>query len=112
MKRIVLIFSDKFTTTFMQSGDVFEPFKVLMKPPVMATVADGWGEKEIAAIKTLDGNYLLIAAVGEEILYADPKVRVVSNGKGWVMFDEFLAEVKEKESGRKWETNFTTEIRG
>jgi hypothetical protein len=108
MKQVVLIFSDKFMTQFMQHADMFEPFKVVVKEPVYASVVDDWGNSHIEAIKRqcADGNYDLIAAVGEEVYYSNPAVRVVSNGQGWAMLEEYLAHLKEVEKGRKWSVGF------
>lgn len=108
MKEVVLLFSDKFLTGFMQNADMFEPFKVVMKEPVYASVVDDWGDSHIEAIKRqcADGNYDLIAAVGEEVYYSNPAVRVVSNGQGWAMLDEYLNYLKVVEKGKKWSVGF------
>ena len=93
MKNVTLLFSNKFMTEFMQNADMFEPFKVVIEEPLHATVVDDWGKSHIAAIKRhcKKDNYELVAAVGDEkVYYSNPKVKVVSNGQGWMMLEEYL----------------------
>lgn len=108
MREVVLLFGDKFVTRFMQDTGTFESYKVLMKPPLRAEVVDDWGESHIQAIKRQveQSNYHLIAAVGEEIYYSDPTVKVVSNGTGWTMFADYLENLKNIEIGKKWSVDF------
>lgn len=80
---------------------MFEPFKVFIKPPVFVTVVEGWGEKNIEAIRRIcdeEKKYSLVAAIGPDIVWTDPKVKVVSFGDGWAMLDDYVEYLKTKVS--------------
>ena len=96
MRQVALLFSDSKITQFMQHADLFERFKVILKPIVYATVVDDWGQKHIDAIKSKFGeDYKLVAAVGEKsVIYVDPEVKVVSDGQKWCLLEDYLKTVK------------------
>ncbi len=65
-KTVYFLFRDVWLTTFMQDADVFEKFKVLVKPPVRAEVRKDWGKKEVELVYKHDDRYILVAAVGTD----------------------------------------------
>lgn len=93
MKQITMIFGNRQLTTFMQHADVFESFKVIMNPPITATVVDDFGDSNVQAI--LKGcekePYFLIAIYDQNKTYfRNPDVKVVSDGTQFGMLDDLL----------------------
>jgi len=95
MREVKILLSDNFTTRFMQHADMFERFKVAVKPLLKATVVDDFGEKNIEAMqkRMKDAPYTLVAVFDKDtIYYRNPDVKVVSTGTQWCLLDDFLRE--------------------
>lgn len=105
MKIVYLLFQDKFATRFMQDADVFEKFKVIVKPLVEASVIDDWGQKNIdAIIQKVEGSQFSLVAAFESngvIHYSDPKVKLISNGKGFGLLSDYIGDHTPKPKQKK-----------
>ncbi len=95
----LIIFSENFTTRFMQAADMFEDFKVLIKPPLEATVVDDFGQNNVdAMLKQLEGSpYSLVAVVTKDFRWLNPQVKTVSTGTHWCTLENYLASMGYKE---------------
>ena len=90
-KKVTMLLSDRFKTRFMQDADVFEGFKVLVMPPVKATVVRHFGKKHIEAIlRQCDSQpYDLVAIYDDrKTYYRNPNVKVISDGEKWGLLDD------------------------
>lgn len=79
----------------MQTADVFEEFKVVVKPLVKAQVVDDFGAKHVEAIKASLKNtpYSLIAIFDKDTVhYRNPDIKVISTGIEWCLLDDFMRE--------------------
>ena len=93
MKTVKILFSDKRMTMFAQHADVFEKFKVIVHPIILAKVVDDFGPAHIQKIeeKCEKDNYGLVAIYDlDKVYYRNPDVRVISDGRHWQMLDEIL----------------------
>ncbi len=98
MKEVTILMSDKFKTRFMQDADMFEKFKVVLMPPIKATVIDNFGQTNVEAIKRecKDGPYDLVAIYDKEtIFYRNPAVKVISDGNQWGLLDDMLPKKRQ-----------------
>lgn len=107
--KVLLIFSDKLVSRFMQDADIFEPFKVFVKPVVEATVVEGWGPENIEVMRNFEGNYQLVAVVGENFVWTDPAVKVVSFGDTFTMLDEYVEHLQMMLRASKWKIGLNAE---
>lgn len=96
MKKIAMVLSDRIATGFMQNCDVFEPFKVLVMPTVIAEVSDSFGHEQLLALRanSIGGPYELVACVTPEMCFVDPLVKVVSNGNNWCLLTDFVGSIR------------------
>ena len=95
-KRLRIIMSNRFTTKFMQHADLFEPSKVVVEKPLMATLAAGvlptaaLIERMRTAVPA-DGPYGLVAIFdADQIYYQDPDVKSISDGTHWSPLDRVI----------------------
>lgn len=89
--QVKLLFSHNLHTKAMQSFDVFEKFKVVVMPVVVAQVAEDFGDKNIEAIKATSIDYDLVAIFTEDkVYYRNPEVKVISDGRNWATLDDYL----------------------
>ncbi len=95
---VILVFSNLRMTRFMQSADVFRDFEIILGPPATATLTKKVNEKIIEAIRNgaETAGYGLVAIVGKEIHYRDPKVKSVGDGKKWCTADDYLNSLVQK----------------
>lgn len=96
--KLILLFSDKIITQFMQHADVFEKFKVLIQKPVIVDVIDDFGASNIEAMNAVcaaDGKFDLVACIGrEKVYFTNPAVKVVSTGKEWAIIEDYIAFIQ------------------
>ena len=91
--KVTALFSDMKATRFMQLFDVFEKGKVVLAPSVEITVKGRISRKNIDALKQQceSSNYGMVAMVSDtRVLYRNPDVRAVSDGKHWSRLDDYL----------------------
>jgi hypothetical protein len=96
-KQVTILFNDRDATKFMQHCDVFEPFKVVVKPAI-ATVCEDYGESHVQALlrECASGRFGVVAVFDETTCYyRDPAVKVVSSGLEWGALDDMLPAAKE-----------------
>lgn len=90
--KIVMVFSERLLTKFMQTSGVFEEFKFLESNVVAATVIDDFGQEHIDKIvaRCVDQPYQLLCVVGEKIKWHDPAVKAISTGESWAAVDRYM----------------------
>lgn len=100
MKKVNILFSDRFITRFMQHADMFERFKVIVTPLVTATVVDDFGPTHVEAIrKEAENSYPLVAIYDETtVYYRDKNVKAISTGLEWGLLDDLLEGKHEQKS--------------
>jgi len=94
MKDVTMLFSDRKLTVFMQHADLFEDCKVILKPAVLASVVDDFGDRHVQAIlkqAAEQPDYDLVAIYDRgTVYYRDQKVLAVSSGTEWCTLDDYM----------------------
>lgn len=99
MAKVTFVFKNNLLTKFMQHADVFENFKVIFGGVIQAEI-EPWNKEVLERIIKLNEGepYGLIAAYGHNDVntyeWFDPTVKVVSNGKEWKTFEDFIYHIK------------------
>jgi len=95
-KQVVILLSNLLLTRFMQDTDLFEKFKVIIMPRLIANVVNDFGPSHVAAIeKRCQDQYGLVAIFDDQqVYYRNPDVSVVSDGQNWERLDNFLPKPK------------------
>jgi hypothetical protein len=94
--KAVILFADKMVTKFMQDTDVFESSKVIGNPLIHATVVEDWGKPHFDKMLSLNSSspYATVAVVTEKGVFADPKIKSVSNGFNFATIDSVIEQMK------------------
>jgi hypothetical protein len=94
--KAVILFADKMVTKFMQDTDVFESSKVIGKPLICATVVEDWGKTHFDNMLSLNSTslYTTVAVVTEKGVFADPRIKSVSNGSTFDTIGSVIEQMK------------------
>lgn len=100
-KNMRALIIDSPRTEFMQACDVFEPFKVLYHDIVLDyriggnTEADKVNNEDLVEImaKHEFGDKLIALLGASEPKYINENIKVLSNGKNWVLLKDYIANV-------------------
>ena len=104
--KLNLMFRDGATTQFMQHLDVFERFKVVAKPTMIATLETGRECGEVAekvraaSVANGDGNTLIAAWNDSGVYYRDQDVKVISDGERFALLDDIIGSDQLTESAQ------------
>lgn len=94
MKQATILISDKKITQFMQAMDVFEEYKVVIAPPLIATVVDDFGQEHVdkllKGLEDCNAPYSLVAVVTDGFHWFNPSVKIISTGETWCTLMDYF----------------------
>jgi hypothetical protein len=92
-KEINILVMDSLTTKFAQAANVFESFKVAIKPLIIATVIPTFGKDNVDKIlESWKGDDKIIAIFSKEdgVYWFDESVKVISNGDQFCLLKDYI----------------------